>query len=253
MRRRWVVGVDVPRLPLLPCSRSMSMSLQPSHAHTCAQQGLVGVALQAASHSQEPALWIFCIIDCSLVQGHWQPLLRPPRDIWNAWKAQCDAHFCYYAMTARVFACMRRGRTWLTAELGPSSVAKHMVAVSTNLKLVKEFGIDPANAFAFWDWVGGRYSVCSAVGVLPLSLQYGFDVMEQFLAGAPARPLVVVIVMPRLHADSVPMADRAVSTTNRQAGTAGRRPSGIQANKCLAEPWRHEIPASCSAQGAHQR
>ena len=74
-------------------------------------------------------------------------------------------------------------RTWLTAELGPAAVAKHMVAVSTNLKLVKEFGIDPANAFAFWDWVGGRYSVCSAVGVLPLSLQYGFEITEKFLQG----------------------------------------------------------------------
>ncbi len=74
-------------------------------------------------------------------------------------------------------------RTWLTAELGPAAVAKHMVAVSTNLKLVKEFGIDPKNAFAFWDWVGGRYSVCSAVGVLPLSLQYGFDITEKFLEG----------------------------------------------------------------------
>ena len=56
-----------------------------------------------------------------------------------------------------------------------------MVAVSTNLKLVKAFGIDPANTFAFWDWVGGRYSVCSAVGILPLALQYGFDEMDQFL------------------------------------------------------------------------
>jgi len=74
-------------------------------------------------------------------------------------------------------------RTWLTAELGVEAVAKHMVAVSTNLKLVKEFGIDPQNAFAFWDWVGGRYSVCSAVGMLPLSLQYGFGIMEQFLEG----------------------------------------------------------------------
>ncbi len=53
-----------------------------------------------------------------------------------------------------------------------------MVAVSTNIKLVKEFGIDPENAFGFWDWVGGRYSVCSAVGVLPLALEYGFDIME---------------------------------------------------------------------------
>ena len=61
-----------------------------------------------------------------------------------------------------------------------------MVAVSTNLKLVKEFGIDPENAFGFWDWVGGRYSVTSAVGILPLALQYGFDTCEQFLKGAPS-------------------------------------------------------------------
>ena len=59
-----------------------------------------------------------------------------------------------------------------------------MVAVSTNTNLVKEFGIDPNNAFAFWDWVGGRYSVCSAVGVLPLALQYGFPLVERFLQGA---------------------------------------------------------------------
>lgn len=58
-----------------------------------------------------------------------------------------------------------------------------MVAVSTNRRLVKEFGIDPENAFGFWDWVGGRYSVCSAVGMVPLSLQYGFDIMERFLQG----------------------------------------------------------------------
>lgn len=74
-------------------------------------------------------------------------------------------------------------RTWLTAELGAEATAKHMVAVSTNLKLVKAFGIDPENAFGFWDWVGGRYSVTSAVGMVPLSLQYGFEVMETFLQG----------------------------------------------------------------------
>lgn len=62
---------------------------------------------------------------------------------------------------------------------GDAAVAKHMVAVSTNLKLVKEFGIDTDNAFGFWDWVGGRYSVCSAVGALPLALQYGFEVRRQ--------------------------------------------------------------------------
>ena len=86
--------------------------------------------------------------------------------------------------TAETMLNARTVRKWITAELGEEAVSKHMVAVSTNLKLVKEFGIDPDNAFEFWDWVGGRYSVCSAVGMLPLSLQYGFDVMEQFLRGA---------------------------------------------------------------------
>ncbi|KAF6251591.1 phosphoglucose isomerase [Scenedesmus sp. NREL 46B-D3] len=88
--------------------------------------------------------------------------------------------------TAETMLNARTVRSWLTSQLGEDAVAQHMVAVSTNLKLVKEFGIDPENAFGFWDWVGGRYSVCSAVGILPLSLQYGFEVMEQFLAGANA-------------------------------------------------------------------
>lgn len=58
-----------------------------------------------------------------------------------------------------------------------------MVAVSTATPKVVDFGISPSNIFAFWDWVGGRYSVCSAVGVLPLTLQYGADVVKQFLDG----------------------------------------------------------------------
>ena len=47
-----------------------------------------------------------------------------------------------------------------------------------------DFGISAENIFGFWDWVGGRFSVCSAVGVLPLALQYGYPVVQQFLAGA---------------------------------------------------------------------
>ncbi|KAK7409969.1 hypothetical protein VNO78_00417 [Psophocarpus tetragonolobus] len=86
--------------------------------------------------------------------------------------------------TAETMLNARTLREWISSALGPSAVAKHMVAVSTNLTLVEKFGIDPNNAFAFWDWVGGRYSVCSAVGVLPLSLQYGFSVVEKFLRGA---------------------------------------------------------------------
>lgn len=55
---------------------------------------------------------------------------------------------------------------------------------STAVSKAVDFGIDPENVFGFWDWVGGRYSVCSAVGMLPLSLHYGYAVSSQFLAGA---------------------------------------------------------------------
>eukprot|EP01018_Ginkgo_biloba_P037633 Gb_34110 [translate_table: standard] len=75
-------------------------------------------------------------------------------------------------------------RKWITSSLGPEVVAKHMVGLNTYLQLVKEFGIDPENAFVFWDWVGGRYSVCSVVGVFPLFLQHGFSNVSKFLEGA---------------------------------------------------------------------
>jgi len=63
-----------------------------------------------------------------------------------------------------------------------SAVAKHFVALSTNIPAVKAFGIDPANAFEFWDWVGGRYSCWSAIG-LSISLFIGFENFREFLAG----------------------------------------------------------------------
>ena len=76
-------------------------------------------------------------------------------------------------------------RRWLVQALGEAAVARHFVAVSTNLAEVARFGIDPDNAFAFWDWVGGRYSLWSAIG-LPLALAVGFDNFRQMLAGAHA-------------------------------------------------------------------
>eukprot|EP00178_Gracilaria_changii_P012581 TRINITY_DN3561_c0_g1_i1.p1 TRINITY_DN3561_c0_g1~~TRINITY_DN3561_c0_g1_i1.p1 ORF type:complete len:559 (+),score=107.75 TRINITY_DN3561_c0_g1_i1:472-2148(+) len=86
--------------------------------------------------------------------------------------------------TAETMLNARTMRAWITDALGSDAVSKHMIAVSTNLDAVKQFGIDPQNVFGFWDWVGGRYSVTSAVGVVPLALQYGFEVVSQFLAGA---------------------------------------------------------------------
>lgn len=72
---------------------------------------------------------------------------------------------------------------FLEAAKDPSAVAKHFVALSTNTAKVKEFGIDPQNMFEFWDWVGGRYSLWSAIG-LSIALHVGFDHFEQLLSGA---------------------------------------------------------------------
>lgn len=79
-------------------------------------------------------------------------------------------------------------RTWLLAHTGEAELAKHFVAVSTNAAAIKAFGIDPANMFPFWDWVGGRYSIWSAIG-LPLMLAIGPEQFGRFLAGAHAMDL----------------------------------------------------------------
>ncbi len=88
----------------------------------------------------------------------------------------------------------REAKTWLletlraqgaidgSAEQDAEAIRKHFVAVSTALNLVADFGIDPENAFGFWSWVGGRYSVDSAVG-LSLIVAFGPERFEQFLAG----------------------------------------------------------------------
>ena len=79
----------------------------------------------------------------------------------------------------------RSAREWLVSALGEAAVARHFVAVSTNLEAVAEFGIDPANAFEFWDWVGGRFSIWSAIG-LSLALAIGYERFMEVLAGAHA-------------------------------------------------------------------
>lgn len=76
----------------------------------------------------------------------------------------------------------RSARAWLTASLGADAVAKHFVAVSTNAAEVAAFGIDTDNMFGFWDWVGGRYSMDSAIG-LSLMIAIGPDAFSEMLAG----------------------------------------------------------------------
>jgi glucose-6-phosphate isomerase len=80
----------------------------------------------------------------------------------------------------------RAARAWLVAGLGDeAAVAKHFVAVSTNAKEVGAFGIDEATMFGFWDWVGGRYSLDSAIG-LSLMIAIGKEGFADFLAGMHA-------------------------------------------------------------------
>eukprot|EP01040_Poterioochromonas_malhamensis_P009404 gene9404-10212_t len=91
--------------------------------------------------------------------------------------------------TAETMLNARTLKRWLLDGLGRGHseadiIQKHMVAVSSAISKAVDFGIKAENVFGFWDWVGGRYSVCSAVGVLPLALQYGIDVVKNFLAGA---------------------------------------------------------------------
>lgn len=79
----------------------------------------------------------------------------------------------------------RTCRKWLVDALGEHAVAKHFVALSTNTKEVEKFGINPENMFEFWDFVGGRYSMWSAIGLI-IAIAVGFENFERMLEGAYA-------------------------------------------------------------------
>ncbi|NTU91050.1 MAG: glucose-6-phosphate isomerase [Chlorobiaceae bacterium] len=88
--------------------------------------------------------------------------------------------------TQETLANAMSAREWfLRSAVDTAHVARHFVAVSTNRTKVEEFGIDTENMFRFWDWVGGRYSLWSAIG-LPIALYLGFDRFRELLAGAHA-------------------------------------------------------------------
>ncbi|MDD2721683.1 MAG: glucose-6-phosphate isomerase [Gallionella sp.] len=103
-----------------------------------------------------------------------------------------DAETTLFIVSSKTFTTQetltnaRSARVWLVGILGDeSAVARHFAAVSTNLKATAAFGINPDNVFEFWDWVGGRYSLWSAIG-LPIALYIGMDKFEELLAGAHA-------------------------------------------------------------------
>ena len=86
--------------------------------------------------------------------------------------------------TQETMANAHSARSWFLAAAGDeTAIARHFAAMSTNISAVKAFGIDPANMFEFWDWVGGRYSLWSAIG-LSIAIYIGMDHFEELLSGA---------------------------------------------------------------------
>ena len=114
-----------------------------------------------------------------------------PVDLYRATK-DLDPARTLFVVSSKTFTTLETltnaaaARQWLLDGLGPTAargaVAKHFVAVSTNEPAVREFGIDPANMFGFWDWVGGRYSYDSAIG-FSLMVAIGPDGFADMLAG----------------------------------------------------------------------
>lgn len=102
--------------------------------------------------------------------------------------AECDPASTLFVVVSKTFTTAetmsnaQTARGWLVAALGEPAVARHFVAVSTNTDEVVRFGIDEVNVFGFWDWVGGRYSVTSAVG-LSTMIAIGPEAFGELLAG----------------------------------------------------------------------
>jgi glucose-6-phosphate isomerase len=87
--------------------------------------------------------------------------------------------------TAETMFNAQVARAWIVDALGEAAVGKHFAAISTNLDAAGKFGLAPDAVFPMWDWVGGRYSVWSAIG-LAVMLACGYNTFDQFLAGAEA-------------------------------------------------------------------
>jgi glucose-6-phosphate isomerase len=103
----------------------------------------------------------------------------------------CDPATTLFLVASKTFTTQETltnahtARDWIVQALGENAVPAHFAALSTNAEAVAAFGIDTANMFEFWDWVGGRYSLWSAIG-LPIAIAVGFERFEHLLDGAHA-------------------------------------------------------------------
>ncbi|MEZ5894374.1 MAG: glucose-6-phosphate isomerase, partial [Parvularculaceae bacterium] len=105
--------------------------------------------------------------------------------------ADCDPETTLFIIASKTFTTdetmtnAQSAKAWFLKTGGEGDIAKHFIALSTNAAAVKAFGIAPDNMFEFWDWVGGRYSMWSAIG-MSIALQVGYANFEKLLAGASA-------------------------------------------------------------------
>ena len=128
-------------------------------------------------------------------------------DLWDAIQA-CDPAETLVIVSSKTFTTLETmtnahaARAWLSGALGDAAIARHMAAVSTNLAAVEAFGIAPDAVFGFWDWVGGRYSLDSAIGLSLMvaigperfaELLAGFRAMDEHVASAPLEHNLPVI------------------------------------------------------------
>jgi glucose-6-phosphate isomerase len=104
--------------------------------------------------------------------------------------ARVEPHTTLFVSASKTFTTQETlhnaetARRWFIAQTGDAAaIGRHFVAVSTNMTATAAFGIDPERVFGFWDWVGGRYSLWSAIG-LPIVLSLGMEVFERLLDGA---------------------------------------------------------------------
>ena len=138
------------------------------------------------------------VMACEALKPYWQAGLRPHfvSNVDGTHIAETvkrlDPETTLFIVASKTFTTQETlmnahsARAWLVDRAkDEGAVAKHFVAVSTATEEVKKFGIDPANMFEFWDWVGGRYSLWSAIG-LSIACAIGMDSFEEFLSGGHA-------------------------------------------------------------------
>ena len=131
----------------------------------------------------------------------WEGAIRGPEDVAKIRTPRIEVD---YRTTLETLTNARSAREWCLAVLrDEAAVARHFVAVSTNAREVAKFGIDPANMFEFWDWVGGRYSYDSAIGLSVMiaigpqrfrEMLAGFHVMDEHFRSAPFERNMPVIL-----------------------------------------------------------